>query len=557
MNDSDDRMTDTFRPYTWIGVRDHGAGTRPGGARLGQVDRRQFLRGLAATGALAGSGGMLAACSSGGSTSPGSSGSPSPAGAPRRGGDLKVGLTGGSGSDTLDPHKGLTYLDTARAQGLYQPLLQLNTKAQTEFVLAEDISPHGSTSQWVIRLRPGITFHDGKPLTADDVIFTLRRIITGKLTGATPLGPIDVKGLKALDKHTVLVPMTSPYGSFLDQLAYWYYLYIVPVGFDPKTPTAPGPFKYQSFTPGQRSVFVRNPGYWKSGLPYVASVTIIDFSDSASLQNALTTGVIHGAGALEGPQITALNSSPGVKTVVSHTGAITPFTMRVDQAPFNDVRVRQAMRLLVDRPQLINSALNGDATVGYDVFSPYDPNYDASLRRTQDIAQAKHLLKQAGQQNLTVQLVTSAVATGTVAMATVLQQQAKAAGVTVSLKTVDPTTFFGPNYLHWTFSQDFYNYSPYLAQVAQSMLPTSPFNETHWHLPKYISLYHQANATANAATRKQIEHEMQLIDFNEGGYIIPAFIDALDAYSTKIAGYSPARVGQPLSDFDFEHYWFV
>jgi peptide/nickel transport system substrate-binding protein len=521
------------------------------------LGRRQFLRGLAVTGALAGSGGFLAACSSGGSTGGGTSPSPSATGAPRGGGDLKVGLTGGSGSDTLDPHKGLTYLDTARAQSLYQPLIQLNTQAQTEFVLAEEISPHGSTSQWVIRLRSGITFHDGKPLTADDVIFTLKRIITGKLTGATPLGPIDIKGLKAMDKRTVLVPMTSPYGSFLDQLAYWYYLYVVPVGFDPKTPNGTGPFKYQSFTPGQRSVFTKNPSYWKAGLPLVDTVTIIDFSDSASLQNALATGVIHGAGALEGPQITALKSTSGVQTVVSHTGAITPFTMRVDQAPFNDVRVRQAMRLLVDRPQLINSALNGYATVGADVSSPFDPNYDGSLHRQQDIAQAKHLLKQAGQENLAVQLVTSPVATGTVAMATVLQQQAKAAGVTINLKTVDPTTFFGPNYLHWTFSQDFYNYSPYLAQVAQSLLPTSPFNETHWHLQKSIDLYHQANATANSETRKEIEHEMQEIDFNEGGYIIPAFIDALDAYSTKITGYSAARVGQPLSDFDFEHFSFV
>ena len=520
------------------------------------LGRRQFLRGLAATGALAGSSGFLAACSSGGGGSTGPSASPKPTGAARRGGDLKVGLTGGSGSDTLDPHNGLTYLDTARAQSLYQPLLQLNTQAQAEFVLAEDISPHGSTSEWIIHLRPGITFHDGKPLTADDVIFTLRRIITGKHTGATPLGPIDIKNLKALDKHTVKVPMTSPYGSFLDQLAYWYYLYIVPVGFDPKTPNGTGAFKYKSFTPGQQSVFVKNPDYWKAGLPYVDTLTIIDFSDSASLQNALSTGVIHGAGALEGPQITALKSTPGVRTVVSHTGAITPFTMRVDQAPFNDVRIRQAMRLLVDRPQLITSALNGYGTAGSDVSSPYDPNYDTSLHRQQDIAQAKHLLKQAGQQNLTVQLVTSPVATGTVAMATVLQQQAKLAGVTINLKTVDPTTFFGPNYLHWAFSQDFYNYSPYLAQVAQSLLPTSPFNETHWHLPKYIKLYHQANATADAATRKQIEHEMQQIDFNEGGYIIPAFIDALDAYSTKITGYSAAKVGQPLSDFDFEHYSF-
>jgi peptide/nickel transport system substrate-binding protein len=538
-----------------MNTNDHGARADEPGIRTDPLDRRQFLRGLAGTGALAGAGGLLAACSSGSSTPAASS--PTATAARKRGGSLKVGLTGGSGSDTLDPHKGLTYLDTARAQSLYQPLLQLNTRAQTEFVLAEEISPRGSTSQWVIRLRPGITFHDGKPLTADDVIFTLSRIKNKKLTGSTPLGPVDVKGLKKLDKRTVLVPMTSPYGSFLDQLAYWYYLYVVPVGFNPSKPNGTGAFKYQSFTPGQRSVFVRNPNYWKPGLPYVDTLTIIDFSDSASLQNALVTGVIHGAGALEGAQIAALKSAGGVRTVTSHTGAITPFTMRVDQAPFNDVNVRQAMRLLVNRPQLINSALDGFATVGADVSSPYDPNYDTSLHRSQDIQQAKFLLKKAGQENLTVQLVTSPVATGTVAMSTVLKQQAQAAGVTVNLKQVDPTTFFGPNYLHWTFSQDFYNYSPYLAQVAQSLLPTSPFNETHWSLPHYIDLNKQANATANASTRKQIEHEMQMIDFNQGGYIIPAFIAALDAYSTKITGYSAARVGQPLSDFDFEHYSFV
>jgi peptide/nickel transport system substrate-binding protein len=519
-------------------------------------DRRQFLRGLAATGALAGAGGLLAACSSGSSTPAATSGPKAPA-TGHTGGDLKVGLTGGSGSDTLDPHKGLTYLDSARAQSLYQPLLQLNTQAQTEFVLAEEISPHGSTSEWIIRLRPGISFHNGQPLGADDVIYTFTRIITQKLGGATSLGPIDVKGLKKLDSRTVLVPMTSPYGSFIDQLAYWYYLYIVPANFNPKQPNGTGPFVYQSFTPGQRSVFTKNPHYWKPGLPYVDTLTVIDFSDSTSLQNALTTGVIDGAGGLEGPQIAVLKTSSGVHTVASPAGAITPFTMRVDQAPFSDVNVRQALRLLVDRPQLIASALDGYGTLASDVFSPYDPDFDHALHRVQDISQAKFLLKKAGQEHLTVQLVTSAVATGTVAMATVLQQQAKAAGVTINLKTVDPTTFFGPNYLHWTFSQDFYNYSPYLGQVSESMLPASPFNETHWNNPHYISLYKQANATTSAATRKQIEYEMQMIDFTEGGYIIPAYIDALDAYSTKITGYSAAKVGQPLSDFDFEHFSFV
>jgi peptide/nickel transport system substrate-binding protein len=426
-----------------------------------------------------------------------------------------------------------------------------------EFVLAEEITPK-TPSLWDIRLRRGITFHDGRDLTADDVAFTFRRILTGKLTGSTPLGPIDLAGMRKLDKRTLRVPMKQPYGSFLEQLAFWYYLYVVPAGYDPKqAPNGTGPFVYESFSPGERSVFKRNKQYWRPGLPYIDSITIIDFSDSTSLANALVTNVIDGAGALEGSQMASLGSGSGIKTVVSKTGAITPFTMRVDKPPFNDVNVRQAMRFIVDRPQLVRSALGGFGVVASDVFSPYDPDFDHSLHRHQDIGLAKHLLRKAGQQDLSVQLVTSPVATGTVAMATVIAQQAKSAGVNIKLSQVPPTTFFGPNYQQWQFSQDFYNYSPYLAQVAQSMLPTSPFNETHWKDPHYVSLNAEANRTLSSSKRRDLVQQMQMIDFNEGGYIIPAYIDTLDAYSSKLRGYSAAHVGQPLSDFNFEQFYFA
>jgi peptide/nickel transport system substrate-binding protein len=527
------------------------------------LNRRQFLRGVAATGAVAGAGGLLSACSSGGSSSTTSTNTSSAS--RKRGGNLKVGLSGSSGADTLDPHAGLTYLDTSRAQSLYQSLLQLNNNAQTELSLAEEITAKAN-NEWIIKLRPGITFHSGKPLTADDVIYTFRRIKTGNpgghgpFSGGNSLGPMDLTGLKALDSLTVQVPFTTPYASFEDQLAYWYYLYIIPDGFDPEKekPNGTGPFVYQSFTQNQRSVFTRNPNFWQSGLPYVDEVTIIDFPDNTSLQDALTTGVIDAAGAFDGPQLAALGTASGVKTVASHTGAITPFTMRVDQPPFNNVNVRQAMRLLVDRPQLIDSALDGYGVVASDVFSPYDPDFDAALRREQNIPQAKQLLKKAGYDgDLKVTLTTSAAATGMVAMATVLAEQATAAGVNVTLDNVPSSTFFGKNYLQWNFSQDFYNYSPYLAQVAQSMLPASPFNETHTDSPTLNKLYLDANKTLDVSLRKQIEYEMQTYDFNEGGYIIPAYIDALDAYSTGITGYSASAVGQPLSTFDFQNWSFV
>ena len=521
--------------------------------------RRQFLRGIAAAGTMAGAGSLLGAC---GGSSSGNTKHLAQASRPlRRGGDLKLGLTGGSSSDTLDPHKSLTYIDTSRLQSLYQPLVQLNAQAQVEYVLAESITANqGSLSEWIIRLRPGVTFHDGKDFTASDVIFTFQRIFSNGFTGKFGLGPIDLTGTKALDKHAVLVKLTKPFASFAEQLAaFWYNLYIAPSGFNPAKPVGTGAFTYQSFTPGQRSVFKRNPHYWKSGLPYVDTLTIIDFSDNTTLQDALATGVIQGAGALDGPQIASLATTSGIKTVVSKSGEIIPFTMRVDQPPFNDVNVRQALRLLVDRPQLIDSALDGYGVVANDIFSPYDPDFDHSLVRPAqgDIRQAKFLLKKAGQEGLTVSLTTSAVATGTVAMATVLAAQAKAAGVTIKLNNVPSGVFFGPNYLKWAVAQDYYNYYPYLAQVAESMLTGSPFNETHTNNAHYTSLYNQANATANPSLRKELLHEMQNFDFNEGGYIIPAFIDVLDAYSDKVTGYSAGKVGQPLSNFDFERFAFV
>ena len=178
--------------------------------------------------------------------------------AKRTGGNLNVGLTGGGSSDTLNPfYGGISAIGTARAQQLYQPLVQLSNQAQLQYVLAEEIAPNGSTANWVIRCRPGVTFHNGKPFGADDVIYTLRTILNPKapLGGALVLSPVDLKGLKKVDDLTVEVPMTSPFGSFPEQLAsFWYFLYIAPEGWTQKDkPNGTGPFMYQSFTPGQRA----------------------------------------------------------------------------------------------------------------------------------------------------------------------------------------------------------------------------------------------------------------------------------------------------------------
>jgi peptide/nickel transport system substrate-binding protein len=549
---------------------DHNGDDRPATTEVGRtLDRRMFLRSALLGGAAVAAGGLLDACGSSASSSGGGGASPAPSGASpataKKGGDLKVGLTGGSSSDTLNPFfGGISAIGTARAQQLYQPLVQLSNGAQVQYVLAEEIAPKGSTSLWTIRCRPGVSFHSGKAFGADDVIYTLQTILNPKkpLGGATVLTPVDVKGLKKVDDLTVEVPMKIPFGSFPEQLAaFWYFLYIAPAGWTAKDkPDGTGAFKYQSFTPGQQSVFVRNPNYWKSGHPYLDTVTILDFQDPTAVENALVSKAIDCTGQLSGSQMKILQSTPGIKALPSQTGAIEPFTMRVDKAPFNDVNVRQAFRCIVNRPEFISTTLDGFGTVAADVTSPYDPDFDTSLHREQDIDLAKHLLAKAGHgRGLTVTLDTSlAINSSALNMATVFKQQASAAGVTVNLNQVSAGDFFGPNYYTKSvFSQIYYDYSPYLAQVAQTFLPTSPFPETHFNDPKYTSLYNQANKTQSASVRKEIEYDMQKIDFEQGGYIIPCFVDSLDAYTTNLTGYQTGKVGEPLGNFNFEDYSFL
>jgi peptide/nickel transport system substrate-binding protein len=235
--------------------------------------------------------------------------------------------------------------------------------------------------------------------------------------------------------------------------------------------------------------------------------------------------------------------------------------MRVDVKPFSDNRVRQAMRLIVDRPQMVEQALSGHGRVGNDLFSPFDPSYNRTLpQRHQDIDKAKFLLKQAGHEGLTVTLNSSDPAEGTLQAATVFAQQAKKAGVKVNVNKVEVSVLYGPNYLKWPFAQDFWNSRNYLAQVAAEMIPGAYYNETHWPdkaNAKYLKLYKSALATVDFKKRTEMIHEMQKLEWDNGGLIVWGFNNTVDAYSSKLSGLEPSRAQVRFDSYGFQNAWFV
>ena len=524
-----------------------------GEAGADQLSRRRFLR-VAATGVAAiGAGGVLAACGSSSGSTP--TAHTAAKAKPKRGGTLAAGFTGGSSSDTLSAEFPVNNLDWARNAQLYEPLVRYGADAQYEFVLAEEITPNADATVWTVRLRSGVTFHNGKSLTADDLIYTLQTIFNKKTPApeSYPLGAMDVAGLKKLDSRTVQIPYKSPFSTFKDPLCYG--VYLIPVGYDPTNPVGTGPFRYKTFTAGVESTFVRNDSYWQFGLPYVDEVVITNYPDETTQLNALAAGQVNLVNLLSSTAISQV-AAAGAKTVISPGGGFTPFTMRTDVAPFNDVRVRQAFRYIIDRPQMRELVFGGHGTLGNDIFSIWDPLYDHSIpQREQDIAHAKFLLKQAGQENLTVELVTAPVAEGTVLAAQVLAQQAKAAGVTVNLRQTTVTEFYGSQYLKWTFAQDYWYYDRYLLQVGSTFLPTSLYNETHFNDPKYTALYNEGVSTLDRAKQRSVIAEMQQIDYDSGGYIIPYFPPIIDGYSSKVNGVIPSKVGASFNQYDFKNLW--
>ncbi|MFD6952491.1 peptide ABC transporter substrate-binding protein [Nocardiopsis sp. TSRI0078] len=513
--------------------------------------RRSLLRASAAGAAVAP---VLAAC--GGDSGSGGSGG----GEPQRGGRLRVGVAGGGVNDTLDAHEPTDNVDIARNHALYATLVRYTNDGAVENHLAESFEPNEDATEWTVVLKEGLTFHDDSPVTADSVIFSLRRILDpdNPLRGAGDMAGVDPDALEAVDERTVLIRCTEPTVTLPDALAE-YYNCVVPEGYDPKDPVGCGPFRHVEFTAGEYSLFERHEGYHEEGLPYVDELEIVDFPEDDARVNALNSGSVDLISQVPHAQVPVIEGNPDLDIMESETGMWLPFTMRVDRAPFDDVRVRQAFRLIVDRQEMVDQALAGYGQVGNDMYARMDPSYPEDFeQREQDIDEAKRLLAEAGHEDgLEVELVTSDISAGTVAAAEVFQEQAREAGVTVNLRRVNPSDYWNEEEgFPYAFGQDFWSARNYITQAAQGSVVGAPYNETMWgEDEEWLGHLEEARRTADEEARNELIRKAQRIEYEKGGYIVWGFVNLLDGHSTAVHGLEPAVSGHPLGSYAFHRVW--
>jgi peptide/nickel transport system substrate-binding protein len=525
-----------------------------------RLTRREALKGALVAGAGLALGPTLAACGGGGGTAASTSPSASAVAGPKKGGKLRVGTVGGSAKDTADGQAGgSTVPSIALIYQVYDALMGWNHDYQLENKMAEEVSKNADASKWTVKLKQGLEFHNGKKVTADDVIFSYKRIIDPKSpkTGSSSLSALKASGIRKVDDLTVEFTLIQPNAVFSEALGY-YINCIVPVDFDPKNPIGTGPFKLTDFRPGEQMVFSPFANYY-GRVPWVDELTILEFADATARVNALLGGTVDAISDLPSAQVPVIQGNSGLKVLDSKTGAWQPITMRIDQKPFSDIRVRQAFKLIPDRKAMIEQAYAGYGSLGNDMYAPFDPGYPKDLPQiAQDLEKAKSLLKAAGQDGLTVTLSTSdAIGSGVVAAAQVFAEQAKGAGVTVNIQKLDSAVFFGKEYTNWTFAQDFWYTHNYLTQATSASMPTAPYNDTHWKNDKWLAIVKEAFATGDDTKRNELISEAEKIQAEQDGLLIWSFNDQVDAYSAKLGGVVPDRGGTPLSAWHLNEYYFI
>jgi peptide/nickel transport system substrate-binding protein len=527
----------------------------------GRLSRRDFIRRGTVVGLsvpLLGS--ILAACGSSSSSSAKTGTSSSAAGAP--GAVIKAGIitpTGAINPVTVPDQGGLDMLaQTGEYLCLSGQTLNLTP------VLATSWTPNSTADVWTFKIRQGVKFHNGAPLTADDVVYTFQ-LHTNMKNGSNALSALPntvlkPSGVVKVDDYTVAFHLEAPNGNFPYLVSSDNYnLIILPNGYDPakweSTFIGTGPFVLGSYTPKSGATFTRNESYWgKKALPSQTQFTFYDTQPASVV--ALTGGTIDVVGqfSVAGGEA-LLNGSYNVIKLKS--SAHRELSMRTDQAPFTDPRVRQAIALTLNRPQIVQALFKGFADVGNDSpFAPVYPSTNTSIaQRAQNISQAKSLLAAAGHPSgFSTQLVTEQVQE-IPDFAQIVAQSAKAIGVNINLKVESSSLYYGKatfgnsDWLDATMSLVDYGHrgvpNVFLGAPLETPPPKGPgvWNASRFSNSQYDKLVAQYTAASDLSTQKSIAGQIETLLLAQTPIIFGYFYNYLTATAQGVTGVYPTAIG--------------
>jgi peptide/nickel transport system substrate-binding protein len=506
---------------------------------------------------------ILSACGGANNTASSSSASTGASGTPKKGGTLKVATQAPSAA--VNP---LTVADSGGLAMVNQTgeflAFDNNLKQMLQPMLALSWKPNSDATVWTFKLRPGVTFHNGQPMTADDVVYSWTEYSNPKNASSalSAIGGVFLpSGVKKVDSMTVAFHLEAPNGNFPYLVSSDSYgAVIVPKGTDfnkwQSTFVGTGAFKLKSYTQNVGAQFVPNPSHWGGG-PYLDSTNFTFYTSQPPQILALQGGQVDVITQFVVQGAQGLLNNPSYTIITLKSSNHRELSMRTDQAPFTDPRVRQAVALTMDRPGMVAALLAGKGQLGNDsVFAPVFPSTDTSIpQRKQDIAKAKQLLAAAGHPNGFSTSLVSEIYQEMPALAQVMKANLAKAGINASLKVETQTQYYGKStvgnsdWLDSTMSLvDYGNRGVPNVFLSSTLTSTGTWNAARFKNPTYDKLVKQYVAASDLQTQKQLAGQIQTLLLQETPVVIPYFIEGLCATKSNVHGVNPTAVSQIYLD---------
>ena len=484
----------------------------------------------------------------------------------KAGGRLRIGLTPVP-KGNLEPW---TYQETAALQmgGISGEFLNRNRQNLTLAPeLAVSWKPNANASEWTYKLRQGVKFANGKPMTADDVVATYHRLLTDPTSqaGSAFSGVLSDAGVVKVDDSTITFKLDTPTASFpYLTSSTTYQAIILPkdyVGPFEKTPQTTGAFNLVAYTPGVSARYDRNPTWWGGSAPLDG--VDVTLGEGTAINNALIGGQLDLLNGIVFFDSRALFNNPNVQIFKARGATHREIPMRVDESDsvLHDKRVRQAIALTLDRPQIIKTLFNGFADLGND--TPFAPVYPSTVgspgvaQRHKDIRKAKELIAAAGlKPGWKTKLVTYQTAE-LAPLAQIVKQSVKAIGGNIDVKILTGTQYYSgsPTTTPWlnnpmTITDWGHRGVPNVllnAALTSKAVPSKKagtWNAAHFKNKKYDSLVKQFGATPSLGDQRKIAKQIELLLLDQTPVIFPYFYNSFNAGSKKVQGYLVDQLGQ-------------
>ena len=461
---------------------------------------------------------------------------------PRQGGTLRIGMAGGSTSDTLDFTTWTDWVAVVIGFSLYNGLIENGPDNKPVPELAETWEAKPGAREWVFNLRKGVTFSNGKTFDADDAIYSLN-LHRGK-TKSGAAGPMKaIADITKLDTHRIQITLNAA-DADLPYVLSDYHILMVPAGFtDFAHPVGTGAFTLGKFDPGVSCSLRRRADYWKPGRGHVDAVAITVIGDGTARLNALLSDQVDVINNVEPKAVRLLEKNPKLAVVRAPGGWHAIMPMMVDRAPYDNPDVRLALKHAIDREAVLKAMFAGYGTVGNDHPIPKsDPFYNPTIPQTQyDPDKARFYFKRAGNPTAPILLQASDAAfDGAVNMAVLFQANAAKAGLRIDVKREPADGFWDNVWLKGSFITSYWGGRPAATQMfGVAYKSDAPWNDTHWRVPEFDRLLAEARAELDESKRREYIWEMQAMLHDQGGALIPVFRDYLDAHNVRVGGHTP------------------